>query len=111
MRAELRREALFHATLNADLMIARNLAIHEYSNVELKPEVFAETQGELDPDAFAPEWMSSTYAVREITRRMDPVLGGYAYKEVAINARSPRNEADSFEMAFLERLASDPKLQ
>ena len=111
LRAELRHDALQDAVITTDLLIARNLATHEYFTAELKPEVFAELEGRLDAKVFAPEWMSSTYAVREMMRRTDPLLGEYSYKEAAINARSPQNEADEFEKAFLERLAADPKLQ
>ncbi|MCG2807187.1 MAG: DUF3365 domain-containing protein [Coriobacteriia bacterium] len=111
LRAELRRDALHDAAINADLLIARNLATHEYFTAELKPEVFADLEGRLDSEVFAPEWMSSTYAVREMMRRTDPFLGEYSYKEAAIDARSPQNEADEFEKVFLERLAANPKLQ
>lgn len=37
--------------------------------------------------------------------------GGYYYKESAINARSPENEADDFEKAFLQDLKADPQLK
>ncbi|MDP2233930.1 MAG: DUF3365 domain-containing protein, partial [Actinomycetota bacterium] len=111
LRAELRRDGLQDAAVNADLIIARNLATHEYFTSELKPEVFAELEGGLDSGVFAPEWMSSTYAVRDMMQRTDPLLGEYSYKEAAIDARSPQNEADEFEKAFLERLAANPKLQ
>jgi HAMP domain-containing protein len=36
---------------------------------------------------------------------------GYYYKECAINARSPLNEADDFEKEFLLKLNNDPKLE
>ena len=62
-------------------------------------------------DYFEPVWMSSTYAVR----KMDGYFrhfnqSPYYYKECAINARSPENEADDYEKAFLVDLQNNPQL-
>jgi len=51
---------------------------------------------------FNPVWMSSSYAVREIDKLFAPAnYGDYYFKESAIDARNPDNEADSLETAIL----------
>ena len=55
--------------------------------------------------------MSSTYAVREIDKEFQRLTdANYYYKECAINARSPANEADDYERSFMQELNADPKL-
>lgn len=104
--------ALSVAEKKSLILLQHNLAIHSYINNQLKPRIFALTEKDRDSDFFDPTWMSSTYAVREI----DKIYGKdssyrYYYKEAAINARSPQNEADAFERDFIERLNKDQKLQ
>ncbi len=109
--SRLRREALAGAEAKALLLLERNLAIHAYFAHELKPAVFQVTDKYLGPDYFEPAWMSSTYAVREIDKYFHNLVDSDTYyKEVAINARSPQNEADAHERAFLEELKADPLL-
>jgi len=56
--------------------------------------------------------MSSTYAVRKMEGYFSEVSStDYYYKEAAINARSPQNEADAFEQEFLEILSNEPGLK
>lgn len=101
--------ALVDAGRDTERIIARHLAIHAYFNHQLKPRLLALTEPRRDKEYFDPAWMSSTYAVREIDKIFQARHGkGYYYKECAINARSPLNEADSFERAFLERAGRDP---
>ncbi len=104
VHAEVRERAFDDAYARADLLISRNLAIHSYFNEELKPELFDVSGVYFDEDSFMPSWMSSTYAVRRITTRVDDGSAAYYYKEAAINARSPENEADRYERAFLVAL-------
>ncbi len=103
--------ALSDARERARILLDRNLATHTYFSHELKPKVFALTDPYRSREYFDPSWMSSTYAVREIDRRFRMLNGGqYYYKECAVNARSPQNEADPYERAFIERLNSEPSL-
>lgn len=104
--------ALTVAEKKSLILLQHNLAIHSYFNNQLKPKIFALTDGSRDKEFFDPAWMSSTYAVREIEKIYDKDSGHrYYYKEAAINARSPQNEADDFERDFIERLNKDPNLQ
>ena len=95
------------------IVLNRNLASHQYFNSEMKPRLFSLAKPILKPEYFDPFWMSSTFAVREINRINNDFSGkdGYYYKECAINARSPLNEADDFERLFLLELNKDPQLK
>lgn len=107
-----KRQAIAFAEKKSLILLQHNLAFHSYFNKQLKPKLFALTDNIRDPGFFDPTWMSSTYAVREI----DKLYGKdshnrYYYKEAAINARSPQNEADDFERDFIERLNKDKNIQ
>jgi len=107
----MRQYALTEAETKARLMLDRNLAIHTYFSHNLKPELFELTDPFVSDDYFSPTWMSSTYAVRQIEEYFKSLnLEDYYYKESAINARSPNNEADAFERAFIEELNQNPDL-
>ncbi|MBU0480019.1 MAG: DUF3365 domain-containing protein [Proteobacteria bacterium] len=106
------QQALFEAETKAKILLDRNLATHAYFSHTLKPKVFALTEPVRSDSYFDPSWMSSTHAVREIDKHFKALNDeGYYYKECAINARSPENEADAFEKAFIEELNGDPELK
>jgi signal transduction histidine kinase len=100
-----RAQALREAEEKGRLILAHNLATHEYFTRELKPAVFALSEGILSSPRYDPSWMSSTYAIRRIGRYREEAKNdgepSYYYKEAAIDARDPRNEADGIERAFL----------
>lgn len=107
----LRQQDLKDAEARARLILDHNLAIHTYFSHQLKPSVFKALEGRVAEDYFEPAWMSSTWAVRGITQYFDKLSEtGYYYKEAAINARNPLNEADPFEREFLQRLNRDHDL-
>ncbi len=81
------------------------LSIHTYYSHQLKPVLFKDFENSMKEDHFRPEWMSSTFAVREILKYFKSMSDfNYYYKECAINARSPENEADEFEKKFIKGL-------
>lgn len=105
-------QALLEAETKAQLILERNLAIHAYFSHTIKPKVFELTEPVRSEDYFEPAWMSSTFAVREIDKEYKLLSNEeYYYKECAINARSPENEADGFEKAFIEELNTNPDLK
>ena len=108
----MRQQALQDAAVKARLILDHNLATHTYFSHQLKPSVFKLQEAGGIPDGyFDASWMSSTYAVREIHGYFASMIAGeYYYKESAVNARSPLNEADPLESAFLEELRADPQL-
>jgi signal transduction histidine kinase len=106
-----RKQALVEAETKARIILNRNLATHTYFTHQLKPKLFRLTGPISSDDYFEPTWMSSTYAVREIDKYFKPLEPGeYYYKESAINARSPENEADAYEKSFIEELNENSEL-
>ena len=107
----MRQQALVEAESKARIILDLNLSTHTYFSQQLKPKLFKLTDTLRSDDYFEPTWMSSTYAIREIYkyfisfRKVDCY-----YKECAINARSPENEADADERAFLEELGKNSEL-
>ncbi len=105
-------QALQEAEAKAALLLERNLATHTYFTHQLKPSVFKLVEGLVPDEYFDPAWMSSTFAVREIDKYYKQISdSNYYYKECAINARYPENEASGYEADFLRRAGSDPNLQ
>ena len=109
---QMKQQALSEARDKANIMLDRNLSTHTYFSHQLKPQLFKITDPILPKGYFDPVWMSSTYAIREINKyflALNP--SGYYYKECALNARSPENEADLDEKQFLAELNKDPDLK
>jgi PAS domain S-box-containing protein len=78
----------------------------------MKPSIFAWSEPFRSKEYFDHTWMSSTYAVREIEKFFKALSPSkYSFKDAAINARSPENEADEYERAFIEKMAMDNKLE
>jgi hypothetical protein len=101
----LKQHALDEAKEKAMILLERNIATHTYFSHQLKPALFEKMKHISDEKYFDPKWMSSTFAVREIDEYYKSVSKGkYYYKEAAINARSPENEADKFEREFVQKL-------
>ncbi|MBI4773866.1 MAG: DUF3365 domain-containing protein [Deltaproteobacteria bacterium] len=108
---QMRQQALKEAESKARILLERNLATHTYFTHQLKPAVFKAVEGILTKDDFEPAWMSSTYAVRSIDQYFKSLsLDDYYYKECAIDARDPHNEADAYEKEFIEKINADPML-
>ncbi|MFH1115754.1 MAG: PAS domain S-box protein [Pseudomonadota bacterium] len=107
----MRQLALNDARDAARMLLDHNLAVHTYFSKDLKPKLFEKLGPITSKDYFEPVWMSSTYAIREMDkyfRHFNP--NAYYYKECAVNARSPENEADNYEKSFLQDLENSPDL-
>jgi hypothetical protein len=101
----LKQQALEEAKVRARIIIDRNLATHTYFSHNLKPALFALTDPYRTKEYFDPTWMSESFKYFKAMETQD-----YYYKECAINARSPENEADDYEKAFILDLQKDPSL-
>lgn len=111
VRYEMQTVVMDDANTKARMLLDRNVATHHYLSKILKPHIFQWSAPFRDEDYFDPVWMSSTYAVREIDKIFKSYSNErYYYKECAINARSPENEADHYEKEFLTALNEDPDL-
>ncbi|SMP38652.1 HAMP domain-containing protein [Desulfonatronum zhilinae] len=113
VNARMKEHALREAQDKAQVILDSRLAVHTYFSHQLKPILFdfAATNAPELGEQFEPVWMSSSYAVRE----MEEYFKGlhdipYYYKEAAIDARHPDNEADALEREFIKRLNRDDEL-
>lgn len=113
VRSNIRAKSIADANSKINRMLDRNLAVHKYFSTILKPAIFKLTEKYLDKDYFDHSWMSSTYVNKEIDKIMKS-LGSehadYYYKECAVNARNPENEADTYEAAFIAETNRDKSL-
>lgn len=101
----MRQQALVEAQSKARIILDRNLATHTYFSRIMKPSIFAWSEPFRSKDYFDHTWMSSTYAIREIEKffkELNP--SGYSFKDSAVDARSPENEADEYERIFFENI-------
>ncbi len=107
----MKQQAFFEAESKAQIITDLNLSIHTYFSRRLKPKVFEMSDRFHGKKYFEPAWMSSTFAIRETFKYFkDLIKAEYYYKECAINARSPENEADEYEKKFIEELNSNPDI-
>ncbi|MBW1783709.1 MAG: DUF3365 domain-containing protein [Deltaproteobacteria bacterium] len=108
----MRRQAVVEAESKARIILDRNFATHTYFSQIMKPSIFEWAKPILTKEYFDPTWMSSTYAIREIEKyfkKFNP--SGYYFRDVAVNARSPENEAETYERMFLEKINADEGVQ
>lgn len=106
-----RQQALTEAEEKMRIVLDRNLATHSYFTDQMRPAINYLAARAAKPDYFDPVYMSSTYAVREIDNLFQELSDeSYYYKEAAVNARSPENEADPFELDFISQINSDPDI-
>ncbi len=113
VNAKMKEHALHEATSMAQIILDSRLAVHTYFSHQLKPTLFDAfaQNGDESTEKFEPSWMSSTYAVREMEKYFNSLHDvPYYYKEAAINARHPDNEADALERDFIEKLNQDDTL-
>lgn len=113
VQTSVRLKCIDDAKIQAHRVLDRNLAAHEYFSKVLKPAVFKLIEKTVDKDYFDHSWMSSTYVnkeVHKIMQGMNPKNSDYYYKECAVNARNPENEADSFEASFIAETNRDKSL-
>lgn len=112
INSRMKEHALEEAKEKAMILLDRNIATHAYFSHQLKPVLFKKLKAMSDEKYFEPAWMSSTYAIREIDRYYHSIsMADYYYKEAAINARSPENEADDFEKEFITKLNQSNEIQ
>jgi hypothetical protein len=108
----MRQQARAEAEAKMRLILDHTMAVHTYFSQTLKPNLFQWIEPFRDADYFDPSWMSSTYPVREIEKHFATFnRDDYYYKDAAINARTPENEADADERAFIMELQTSPALE
>ncbi len=108
-----KNQVLKEAEAKAQRILQRSLAVHTYFSHNLKPKISELSDRVRLEESIEPSGMSSFFSFHEIDNYFKSLNndGGYYYKECALNARSPENEADEIERAFINELNDDPQLQ
>ncbi|MBF0452648.1 MAG: DUF3365 domain-containing protein [Candidatus Magnetomorum sp.] len=106
----MRYNALHEADRQAGVILENMVAIQTYFSHQLKLSLFNLTE-KYSEEFFDPKWMSSSYALRQILKYAQSFKNGdFYYKECAIDARSPDNEANEYEADFLNEMKKNPEL-
>ncbi|MDA3834211.1 MAG: DUF3365 domain-containing protein [Spirochaetales bacterium] len=113
LNIQLRHYARQGAEEKAKLILQEKQATITYVAKNLWPPLFNLIKQYNVPDSyFEPSWMSATYINRTIMAYFnDSEFNTYYYKNAAINARSPENEANQYENDFLRAVRRNPELQ
>lgn len=102
----LKKEALEVAKEKADLILDKNLSVHDYFTNKLKPALLDILNDSIKSGSyFDPAWMSSSFAIKNLDKYFQQRNKfGYYYKDASINARNSNNEADSIEISYIRQL-------
>ncbi len=113
LNLQLRQHGIDQAEEKAKLILQEKQAAITYIVKDLRPPLFELIkQQNLPSSYFDPSWMSATYINRIImTYFNDSEFDTYYFKNAAVNARSPENEANAYEKAFLEKVTADPAIE
>lgn len=106
---QLRQYAIQEAEEKAKLILQEKQATIKYVIKDLRPGLFKLIkENEVPLSYFEPSWMSATYINRVLMQYFNnSVFREYYYKNATVNARSPENEADQYEKAFLEKVRNN----
>lgn len=102
----LKQNAIDHVYETGRLYLAAIEATRNYVSEELRPRL----QKEL-PDKFVREGMSRSYVAGAIARQVMTELPGYKFKHASLNARSPKNRADSYEADMIRQFVDNRDLK
>ncbi len=102
---QLKKFAVTLAEDDARLFLEEKQATIDYVVEHLRPPLLELIKAKEMPESyFEPSWMSAGYINRHIMKYLAKTeFSDLYYKNAAINARSPENEADPIEAAFLEK--------
>ncbi|MCG8637196.1 MAG: DUF3365 domain-containing protein [Desulfobacterales bacterium] len=113
VRNHMIRQALAQAENEARIILNNRHATTAFYTKDLAPPLFdfIKTHG-LTGDYFELPWMYGGYANRKITDYVKKNgFTAFNYKNAAVNARVPANEANGYERAFLERSNRENRLE
>jgi PAS domain S-box-containing protein len=109
----MRNNAFQEAEHKAYILMEHMFAVHKYFTHQLRPCLFQYTEKYRSKDYFDPIWMSSSYAIRQMLKHSKIFTDEdyYYYKECALHARSPENEATDYEIEFLNTLKENEQIK
>lgn len=108
-----KKNALIYAKEKAEIILDKNLSVHDYFTIDLKPSLFKILKDSVSSENyFDPTWKSSTFAIKKLNTYFENRnSSGYYYKDAALNARSKENEADVYELEYLNNINNNPDLE
>jgi len=111
LNSQLRQHAIAMAEHEAQLIIAERLATVTYVTNDLHPAITSLMQHSKNgTSSYDPALMSAGYVNRMIMKYFGKAGGeGYYFKNAAIDARNPDNEADQSEADFLRTIGNNPE--
>lgn len=109
---QLKSYAVTIAEEKAALLLAEKQATISYVVHDLRPPLFELIEKHKTPSSyFEPSWMSASYINRKIMEYLNESgFSEYYYKNAAIDARSPKNEADGIEVGYLLQAQQNPSI-
>lgn len=101
---EATRRAEEATATEAELALAFDLAIREYVDEAIRPEM----EKRIEPDEFVLEAMSTSYAARQIVGKVRERFPDYLLRFPSENPRNPANMANAKEAEVLGHFAANP---
>lgn len=110
---QLKNYAIEIAEEKAQLILEEKQATITFVEDNLRPPLFyLIKEHNLPSSYFEPSWMSAGYINRKIMSYFnESKFSDYYYKNAAVNARSPENEADDIEREFLSRARNNSSMK
>ncbi|MFH1981343.1 MAG: DUF3365 domain-containing protein [Pseudomonadota bacterium] len=102
-----------HAERDIEYLLLSHKGVHHYVQRVVHPALYElKDIGELDDSFYEPEFLSSSFMVRNIHQYFNEELTGAGhpkiyYKLAATNPRNPVNQADAFEQDLIARFNAD----
>ncbi|WP_163338573.1 DUF3365 domain-containing protein [Desulfopila sp. IMCC35008] len=109
---QLKNYAIDIAKEKAQLILEEKQATISFIEHNLRPPLFHLIKEQSLPNSyFEPSWMSAGYINRKIMSYFnESKFSDYYYKNAAVNARSPENEADDIEKEFLSKVRNNSSI-
>ncbi len=113
VRSQMIHQALAQAEKDARIILNNRHATKVFYTKDLQPPLLELIKAHgLTDDYFDPAWMYGGYANRKITQYVkENGFTAFNYKNAAVDARSPANEANAYERGFLEKRKAENSLE
>lgn len=104
---KLRSHGIEEVELRARLLLQSKQAMIDFVTKELRPNLYRYlSENNINNPEFELTWMSAGFVTRRVLHYFSQNdFAEYYFKDAAINARSPENEANAYEAAYLNELA------
>lgn len=104
----LRRNAEAEVASKALLLLESMDSVRTYTSNQIKPVLDTELQTDFLPQSVGAFAATEVFAQLRSTRKE---YENFSYKQAALNPMNPRDQADDFESAMIERFRKDPSVR